>query len=142
MFALAALLLAPPAGAVRLPEWMAGCWVDEASAEWTEECWSAPRAGTMLGYSRSGKGERLTMWEATQILAEPNGALTFWASPRGAPRSAFATVTHTGQEIIFANPAHEYPQRIRYWRDGEALHAEISLADGSRAVRWRLQRAR
>jgi hypothetical protein len=42
----------------------------------------------------------------------------------------------TETEIIFVNPAHDYPQRIRYWQDGRRLNAEISLKDGSRAMRW------
>lgn len=39
-------------------------------------------------------------------------------------------------EIVFADPAHDYPQRIRYWRDGAMLRAEISKMDGSRVNRW------
>ena len=42
-----------------------------------------------------------------------------------------------GDEAIeFANPANDYPQRIRYWRQGKLLMAEISQIDGSKAVRW------
>ena len=43
-------------------------------------------------------------------------------------------------EIVFANPQHDYPQRIRYWRDGMDLNAEISTMDGSQAVRWHYRR--
>jgi hypothetical protein len=42
--------------------------------------------------------------------------------------------------ITFVNAAHDYPQRIRYWRDGRDLMAEVSLADGSKAQRWRYAR--
>jgi len=38
---------------------------------------------------------------------------------------------------VFENRDHDYPQRIRYWREGEVLMAEISLADGSKPMRWR-----
>ena len=38
--------------------------------------------------------------------------------------------------IEFTNPAHDYPQRIRYWREGDKLIAEIALIDGKRAVSW------
>ncbi len=41
---------------------------------------------------------------------------------------------------LFANAAHDYPQRIRYWREGETLNAEISLLDGSKAMRWQYKR--
>ena len=34
------------------------------------------------------------------------------------------------------NPAHDYPQRIRYWRQGKLLMAEFSKLDGSQTERW------
>jgi hypothetical protein len=40
------------------------------------------------------------------------------------------------------NAQHDYPQRIRYWRDGKYLIAETALADGSKAQRWRYSRKR
>lgn len=39
--------------------------------------------------------------------------------------------------VEFANPAHDYPQRIRYWREGRLLKARISLMDGSKPMEWR-----
>ena len=48
----------------------------------------------------------------------------------------FAMTGQTAESIQFSNPAHDYPQRIRYWRDGKTLNAEIALIDGSRAVQW------
>ena len=124
------------------PGWMAGCWLQERAEKWTEECWMAPRGGLMLGAGRSGSGETLRNWEATQILAGKDGKLAFWASPSGGARVGFPEVSRASQEIVFANPAHDYPQRIRYWRDGEALNAEISKMDGSRAMRWTYRRVR
>jgi hypothetical protein len=118
------------------PEWMGGCWIQEDGPKWTEECWTAPRAGTMLGSGRSGGGATITSWEANQMLPDSSGKLVYWASPHGGMRVAFPMVSRSATEIVFANPAHDYPQRIRYWRDGAALNAEISLLDGSRAVRW------
>ena len=44
--------------------------------------------------------------------------------------------------MTFTNPAHDYPQRISYRRDGEELVAEVSLLDGSEANRWRYRRAK
>ena len=38
--------------------------------------------------------------------------------------------------MTFVNETHDYPQRIRYWREGMALNAETSLMDGSSAERW------
>lgn len=81
------------------------------------------------------------MWESMQILPDAQGRPVFWAWPRGAPRSAFPMVSSTATEIVFANAAHDYPQRIRYWREGAALNAEISLIDGGKPMRWRFERS-
>lgn len=134
-----ALMLAAPVGAREavLPGWMAGCWTEAKGDRWSEECWTAPRAGSMLGSGRTGHGEQLRNWEVMQILTGKDGKLAFWGAPQGAERTAFALVTQTASEIVFANPAHDYPQRIRYWREGELLNAETALADGSKAMRWR-----
>ncbi|MGH6614658.1 DUF6265 family protein [Sphingomonas sp.] len=131
----AASIAAEPA-AKGPPGWLAGCWIMKAEQKWVEECWTPVRAGMMLGSGRSGAGESLQSWEANQILPDAGGKPVFWASPQGAARVAFPMVSQGASEIVFANPAHDYPQRIRYWRDGKALNAEISLADGSKPMRW------
>ena len=59
----------------------------------------------------------------------------------GAPRVAFVLVSQTAHEVVFANPAHDYPQRVRYWREGDLLKAEIALADGLRAMAFTYRRA-
>jgi hypothetical protein len=43
---------------------------------------------------------------------------------------------------MFENAAHNDPQRIRYWREGDVLKAEISAIDGSMAKRcqWKMIR--
>lgn len=130
-----------------LPEWMAGCWEQRTGDRWTEECWMAPRGGIMLGASRAGAGDRLKEWEATQIvLDQPNGdgpviRMAYRAAPGGGPATVFAWSASKEPGVTFVNAAHDYPQRIRYWRDGEFLIAEISLADGSKPMRWRYARA-
>lgn len=101
----------------------------------------APRGGVMLGAGRAGSGDRLTEWEATQIIPGADGKLVYWASPGGGARVAFAEVSRGPREIVFASAAHDYPQRIRYWREGAVLNAETSLLDGSKAMRWVYQRA-
>jgi hypothetical protein len=137
--ALAIATIPGPAGAaepVPLPGWMTGCHTETKGERWAEECWTVPRAGIMLGSGRSGKGETLQSWEAMRIERGADGTLTFWGSPSGAKPVAFRMERATANEIVFANPAHDYPQRIRYWRDGKVLNAEVSLSDGSKAMRW------
>jgi len=136
-------LLATGAGSAPVPPmpgWLAGCWVEQKSPNWTEECWTSPRAGNMLGSGRNGRGDDLRSWEAMQIERGVDGKLVFYASPKGAPRVAFPEISSGPREIVFANPQHDYPQRIRYWREGMDLAAETSLMDGTKAFRWRYKR--
>ena len=94
----------------------------------------------MLGAGRAGTGDKLSEWEATQIIAGPDGRLVYWASPDGGARVGFTEISRGPTEIVFANAGHDYPQRIRYWRDGAMLDAEISLLDGSKPIRWQYKR--
>ena len=99
----------------------------------------------MIGYSRSGEGGTVSEWETMQIVhAETDDPaipwMSFWASPSGQARTQFDWAPGAGPGVAFVNLENDYPQRVRYWREGEQLHAEISLADGSKTVRWRYSR--
>lgn len=142
MWLLMAAILANAAEAPGLPEWMAGCWEQRSDERWTEECWSDPRGGTMIGYSRTGAGAVLTEWETMQIMVEETDdpaipKMVFWGSPKGANRTMFVWMPGTETSVTFVNAGHDYPQRIRYWLDGRDLIAEIALQDGTKARRWR-----
>ncbi|MGH6786032.1 MAG: DUF6265 family protein [Novosphingobium sp.] len=119
-----------------LPAWMAGTWAMQDGAEWVDEIWTDPRGGMMIGVGRSGFGSELKSWEITRIVADKEGNLRYIARPGGENETVFPKVLESEEAIEFANPAHDYPQRIRYWRQGKLLMAEISKLDGSDAVRF------
>ena len=121
------------------PNWMAGAWIETKGEAWADEFWTPMRGGVMIGAGRSGKGKERARWEQSRIERGAGGKLTFWVSPNGAKPISFPMVSSSANEIIFANPAHDYPQRIRYWREGRLLNAEISRADGTKATRWQYQ---
>lgn len=141
-YLLAAMLaLSAPAAAQTLanpvlPDWLAGTWMMEDGAEWADEVWTDPRGGIMLGLARTGFGPQLRSWEVTQIRRKDDGRISFFAQPHGKSPVEFPLVLISSDAIEFANPANEYPQRIRYWRQGKLLMAEISRLDGSDAIRW------
>lgn len=145
---LAVLLPLPLAAqeAPELPDWLSGCWEASDGERWVEECWTVPRAGIMLGSGRSGDGETLLGWETMRIaLDEPNGdgpnvRMAFLAAPMGGTPTLFAWSPGDPDSVTFINTAHDYPQRIRYWREGRELMAEISLVDGSNPMRWTYRR--
>jgi hypothetical protein len=138
-FACSVVLAASPLAAQQpapFPSWMAGAWALADGERWTEEFWTHPRGGMMIGASREGRGELLRTWEAIRIQRKPDGTLAYIPMPNGGAPVEFALVRQDARSIEFANPAHDFPQRIRYWREGDRLHAEIALIDGTRAVAW------
>ena len=118
------------------PRWMAGAWSNADGEHWTEEFWTHPRGGIMIGASREGEGDTLRSWESIAIRRTADGSLAYVPIPNGGEPVVFALSGQSAQSIEFANPEHDFPQRIRYWREGGTLHAEIALIDGSRAVEW------
>ncbi|MXO57536.1 hypothetical protein GRI36_11670 [Altererythrobacter gangjinensis] len=140
--AIGALVASGPLFAHELPVWMAGCWVQTQDDQWTEECWTGARAGIMLGSSRTGQSENLRFWETMQIVLDqenedgPVWPMVIWASPLGEQRTMFTFEPGDAPGVSFVNEANDYPQRIRYWREGELLKAEISMLDGSNSRTW------
>ena len=136
---LTALLIAtaPVAQPAAMPAFLTGCWEEKrAEQAWTEECWTSPRGGLMIGSGRNGKGDKVRHWEWMRIERDAAGVPTFYGSPKGAAPVAFRLTQSSADEAVFVNPSHDYPQRIRYRRTATGIAAEISLADGSKPNRW------
>jgi hypothetical protein len=104
---------APPPDVEKLA-WLAGKWRLEASGRVVEEQWMAPAAGVMLGMSRTIAKGRVVEHEFMQIRTGPGGELFFIAQPSGQKEAAFQQVALAGKEAAFANPNHDFPQRITY----------------------------
>jgi hypothetical protein len=73
-------------------------------------------------------------------IALDDGKAVFHASPDGAPAVAFGETARDDASVTFLNRDHDYPQRISYRRDGDVIVAEVSLADGTKPMRWRYRR--
>lgn len=131
---------APPANIADLA-WMSGRWESVSpNGRWTEENWSAPRGGIMLGYSRSGAGETLREFELLRLQAGADGVPAYLAQPGGRPPTAFRLTARDGRSATFENPQHDFPQRVRYVRTGDRMVATISRLDGSSAMSWTFRR--
>lgn len=130
----------PPVPKVSDFGWLSGAWIARDQATWTEEYWTPPRGGIMIGAGISGSGDKAGWFEHMRIVAGDDGAVAFFAMPGGAAASRFPLVTSGKGEAVFENGAHDYPQRVHYRRDGETLVATISLLDGSRSQSWTFKR--
>jgi hypothetical protein len=121
------LMLQPPepgTPGVETLAWMAGSWGSAPGAAETEEHWTAPKAGSLLGMNRTTKGGRTEMFEFLRIEARPDG-IYYLASPGGRPPTPFKLKESEKEKVVFENPEHDFPQRILYWKNGQSLCARI-----------------
>ena len=104
---------------------MAGCWRLEANGRIIEEQWLMPAGGSLMGVGRTVAGGKTVEYEFLQIRDLPDG-LTYIAKPSGQPEASFKLLSRTADEVVFENPTHDFPQRVRYRRAGpDALHARV-----------------
>ena len=108
-----------------LPVWMAGCWAGERGGERFHERWVLADEATLLAVAHTTSGGRMTAFEFLRVIVR-NGTGVYVAQPGGAPPTEFTATTTTGDRIVFENPAHDFPKRVTYRRDGtERLIASI-----------------
>ena len=130
------LVLSATARAGELPDWLTGEWLQMRDDRRTEEVWTLPRGGVMVGVGRTGRGGVLRSWEVMRIVRAADGSLAFHGAPEGGTATIFPAIAEGVRDISFANPDHDYPQRIRYWREGRLLMAETAKMDGSQTQSW------
>jgi hypothetical protein len=117
--------------------WMEGTWTGEDSGTVSEETWTSPRGGMMLGVHRDVAGGKAVSFEFLRIQATPEG-IVYFASPNGAPPTPFRLVESGLNRAVFENRKHDFPVRILYWLDAEgALHARIEgPGEKPKAFEW------
>lgn len=104
------------------------------------ENWIGAGAGTLLGTNLT-RGEQ-TGFEFLRIAANTSGGYSYYSMPGGrSPPTEFAMVSLERERAVFENLAHDFPQRIVYERNDDALHARIESADASQGMDWNFRRA-
>ena len=117
---------------------MQGCWQVEDTS--IEETWTRSLQGDQLfGFSVISKDGQRVFFEQLRIDLEQSG-IVLSAYPKGTGPTPFKGTLGSDSAIEFANPANDYPQRIRYERAGDRLLAEISMLDGKKLSKWRYRR--
>lgn len=97
--------------------WLTGCWAGSVGSERVEENWMPLRAGTLVGVGRATRGDRTTTVELT-VIRMHGDTLAFHAFPEGQSPAVFLAESVNDSAVVFANPAHDFPQRISYRRVG------------------------
>lgn len=121
--------------------WLAGAWLAAGETSSTEERWSPPGGGAMLGVSRTVKNGRMVGFEYLRIV-ERDGGLVYVAQPGGNPPTEFVLTGLGAQRAVFDNPRHDSPQRIVYELTAEGrLVASVGFLHGGRPHRFEFARA-
>jgi hypothetical protein len=104
--------------------WLTGCWSMKRGDSIVEEEWLKPLGATLMGISRTVKGGRTVEHEFLQIR-DVNGTLAYIAKPSGQAEATFPLKAFADQELVFENPAHDFPQRIIYRRTTDGVTARV-----------------
>jgi hypothetical protein len=106
-------------------QWLAGSWLSQSGATSSEEHWTEPAGGTMLGMNRTIVHGKTVFFEYLRIEKRAD-AIVYLASPKGQhPPTPFKLAECTQNQATFENPQHDFPQRIIYERNGDELRGRI-----------------
>lgn len=99
--------------------WLTGHWrsrsLKPGEERFSEEWWSAPLGGLMLGMNR-------------ETIAPLEGTAS------GLP-TEFTLQALESSRVVFANPQHDFPQTIMYWLDGAQLRAHVEGTRDGKDIR-------
>lgn len=144
-YSLLLVILASAAQAQRPTDqlsWLTGCWERRTTSGAVEELWSSNAGGMLLGWSRTVRRDSVIEYEFMRIY--PAGdTLVFEAQPSRQAKAEFRAMPPFAPEVVFANPAHDFPQRVIYRRSGDSLLARIEGTRGGqlRAIHFPYVRA-
>jgi len=131
----AALMQTAPSVAPDL-SWMAGYWLDCSNGREASETWSDPRDGLSVGHAVTLENGRVS-FEVSHIRRTPEG-VAYVAQPGGVPPTAFVATETGPSRAVFANAENDFPTRVIYERNDDALKARIEgEIDGqARSMEW------
>lgn len=117
--------------------WLSGCWHNQDGT--MREVWSEGFDGLLFGYSVTQKQGKVTFFEALRIERREADHV-YIAAPNGTGITEFV-LTDTGEHAaVFENPAHDFPQRLHYQRNGDQLTIDVSTLDLSRGFQVNLSK--
>lgn len=116
--------------------WLAGSWlITRPNGEITEETWTTPNGGLMVGLGRTVQAGKPTFHEYLRIEARGD-QIVYLAQPKGAPATEFTLVPSDGKRATFENAAHDWPKRIRYERTKAGLAVRVEGDAGKPVEEW------
>ncbi len=82
-----------------------------------------------IGFAGAAAPNPSLDWIAGHWCVDLDGTQSYIAQPGGRPPTAFRRTAGGERWVRFENPEHDFPRRIEYRREGDALHAEIAGPD-------------
>ena len=122
--------------------WISGDWQTASGGRaQTEEHWTSPAGGSMLGMSRTVAGSKTSEFEFLRIEQRDDG-IYYVAQPKGrCPATDFRLTRVTAQEAVFENPTHDFPKRIIYRKTADdAITASIDGGEGTKQMTFAFRR--
>lgn len=121
--------LPPPDPGWALAQSLLGDWIDSTSSDSfvVQEAWRLIDDSTLIGRGHVLAGKDTVFIEALR-LALRNGRLVYAALPDGENAGTFTEFNgvFSGKDtLLFTNYANDFPQHIRYLRNGAGWHASI-----------------
>jgi len=104
--------------------WLAGCWSFTRNGRHVIEHWAPAEGGTLIGMGRSVANGKTVEYEFLLIRSGAAG-LEYVAKPSGQAEAIFTATRASATEVIFENPAHDFPKKVSYSKNGDALTAAI-----------------
>lgn len=130
----AALPIKGIAATIEQVAWIGTTWVGTTGTVTTEERWTPPASGGLIGVARTLRNNTTLASFEFLCIAEREGTLVYNAMPDGRmPATVFVLTALTPTSATFENTAHDYPQSVRYslTADG-SLETTIAGAGGAR----------
>ena len=121
------LVLAAGAATAAEPEfdWLAGHWCGGSAGRVIDEVWLPEAGGALLGMSRTVRGGKTESFEFMRVVPAGKDA-GLHVQPNGVAATVFVIAERGKDRVRFENAAHDFPNKIEYWREGDALRAWIA----------------
>lgn len=123
----AGLALWGSAAMAAVPEldWLAGQWCGGEGGRRIDEAWLPAAGGMLVGVSRTLDAGKVETFEFMRIVSDASDT-RLHVQPNGESPTVFAMAAWGEGWIRFENPAHDFPNRIEYRREGDRLYAWIA----------------
>ncbi len=115
---------------IRKADWFVGTWENDTDGGTLSESWEKVNDSTYRGASYFIKNADDTLHLETVELIERKGEVTYNPTVQGQNDNkpvAFKMTSATDKQLVFENPAHDYPQKITYTKiTADSIVAKIS----------------